>query len=146
MLWLDPRLSWDPSMNGDIQMIYVDCIEVWLPDEVIVSSIQIREIDAGKKHECKIYANGTVEHDRTAILDTACMLDMRIFPFDYQACQVSYSSQVYRWAEIQLSAELYTKYDSNCMTSNFEFDVLNLTIVRTKCDKGNGREPFNTVD
>ncbi|CAJ0932157.1 unnamed protein product, partial [Mesorhabditis belari] len=121
MLWVDPRLSWEPSEYGGIEMIYVTCNKLWIPDEVIVSSISTQEIydHVQKAGDCKIYANGTVEQGRTLLVDLVCIMDIQKFPFDYQQCGLSFSSQVYPWHHYNLKGELFTKYNVSCMRVSF---------------------------
>ncbi len=92
--WSDPRLSWNPALNHNIDVIMVSLKNIWLPDTMIINSASgdgYLKLN-GDFGYCSIFNDGLVYFISPAIaLQTRCALEMSDYPFDEQTCNIRLS-------------------------------------------------------
>jgi len=92
MLWVDPRVTWNPYMyNGTIH-ITLPHEQVWKPDLVIARPpeklMAVRFLH--KWVPVRYYFNGVGFYSPGDVFSTTCVIDVNYYPFDTQVCDVFY--------------------------------------------------------
>ncbi|CAF1376450.1 unnamed protein product [Adineta ricciae] len=92
--WLDTRLTWTPSANGNITVVMIPAQKLWLPDTMILNSA-----DSSGYLSINTYSLASVDYtgDVYMILPalaskTRCSLFIQKFPFDNQICSINLTS------------------------------------------------------
>lgn len=129
--WTDDKLKWDPSKYGNLQHIHVGNHEVWQPDILLYHRYMWHYTSIIDKKKClkklhklfEVYflssgTSSTVEHygDATCIIYHdgrvlwvppaqfigLCDLDLRLWPFDTQICNMTFGSWTYHGEQIDM--------------------------------------------
>ncbi|VDI30561.1 Hypothetical predicted protein, partial [Mytilus galloprovincialis] len=108
-VWNDIRLAWNKSSHGNIENIYVSEDSVWHPKLIVQNSIDDLS-SLGDDTTVRIRNDGEIRWELPAILSTSCDMDVTIFPFDSQTCDIELAS----WG--------------------FHTDAVNLTFLKTNLD------------
>ncbi|XP_071146251.1 neuronal acetylcholine receptor subunit alpha-6-like [Mytilus edulis] len=109
VVWNDIRLAWNKSSHGNIENIYVSEDSVWHPKLIVQNSIDDLS-SLGDDTTVRIRNDGEIRWELPAILSTSCDMDVTIFPFDSQTCDIELAS----WG--------------------FHTDAVNLTFLKTNLD------------
>ncbi|XP_015198908.2 neuronal acetylcholine receptor subunit beta-4 [Lepisosteus oculatus] len=100
-LWVDYRLSWDPSEYDGIDKLRIPARHLWLPDIVLYNN-------ADGTYEVSLFTNAIVQFNGSifwlppAIYKSACKIEVKHFPFDQQNCTLKFRSWTYDYTEIDL--------------------------------------------
>ena len=95
--WVDPRLSWDPSLHGGIDQVTfiasaaspLEESQIWVP-EVELYSGAMSAYNMPRK-EVTVWANGTAFWSRPGEVTSVCQLDgLQDFPFDVVRCPMRF--------------------------------------------------------
>ena len=92
MLWVDHRLSWDPSDYGGIQRITVASNTVWMPDIVLSAVGSGKSLDTDILNRVVVFGNGEVLMTPVKDVDIICDIDATNYPFDEQMCSFMFST------------------------------------------------------
>ncbi|CAH2324601.1 5-hydroxytryptamine receptor 3A-like [Pelobates cultripes] len=136
MYWKNDYLSWNSSKYCGITKLHIPYTDFWKPDLYIYEMI-----DGNSKPLVlpyfKLEYDGKVTEARPLRIVSTCKLDIFKFPFDTQACNLTFGSYVYVDAEIVMG-EIYnsstvTKRSMNILASKGEWKLLNIIVFnRTK--------------
>eukprot|EP00756_Hemistasia_phaeocysticola_P038700 Hpha_TRINITY_DN16776_c3_g2::TRINITY_DN16776_c3_g2_i2::g.76464::m.76464/K05181/GABRB; gamma-aminobutyric acid receptor subunit beta len=89
-LWTDPRLAWDPAVQGFdfFHLLAID--RIWKPDTFFNRGIAKLEND----HEQALwmYPEGKLFWSQRVVLNVMCPMSFRFFPLDVQHCETSVES------------------------------------------------------
>ncbi|CAD5112618.1 DgyrCDS1833 [Dimorphilus gyrociliatus] len=105
MQWKDEFLAWNSEEHGGIKRIILPTASIWIPDFVLQNTA-----DKFYNEESLKYFNAEVSHTGNVIftpggkLSTSCPLNMKYFPFDYQACKLLVSVWAPSCAEVKMEA------------------------------------------
>ncbi|XP_060882658.1 5-hydroxytryptamine receptor 3A-like [Labrus mixtus] len=137
MNWVNEYLSWNPSDFCGIDMLTVPRSRLWLPDIYIqedasdTGSIQNSEL-------LKLLNSGVVIASSRQRLTSTCLLDLKLFPFDSQKCEITFASMNCFEKEILLGTEnngssLY-RISDQLMVTRGEWELDNM-IIRSESIK-----------
>nr|XP_006823104.1 PREDICTED: uncharacterized protein LOC102801619 [Saccoglossus kowalevskii] len=121
--WIDYRLSWNASNYSDIQWLLVPSEKVWFPELYLENTFIEGELPS-KPTYVRIESNGTVLSLNHAMLASHCYLDMTYFPFDYQTCNLKFSSITYYSTDLQIHVKENVFVDDFVLFQNYEWTVL----------------------
>jgi hypothetical protein len=90
--WNDPRVTWDPKKFGGIASTVLDRSDLWTPDTVVYSLIDmktpgIEAVTASSDGSCRWLSQ--------RVITVGCHLVMDAFPFDVNSCNFTYGSNSY---------------------------------------------------
>ncbi|KAJ8417670.1 hypothetical protein AAFF_G00225130 [Aldrovandia affinis] len=128
-LWIDYRLSWDPSEYDGIDKIRIPSRHIWLPDIVLYNN-------ADGTYEVTVFTNVIVQFNGSifwlppAIYKSACKIEVKHFPFDQQNCTLKFRSWTYDHTEIDLVLKNQVA-SMDDFTPSGEWDILALPGRRT---------------
>ena len=81
--WNDPRLSWTPASNNNINVLMLNLKKIWVPDTIVLNSADgdgYLKINSDFSYVPVDY-NGNVYFATSLIgLKTRCVLDMQSYP------------------------------------------------------------------
>ncbi|XP_020502931.2 5-hydroxytryptamine receptor 3A [Labrus bergylta] len=131
MSWKNEYLSWNPSDFCGINMLTVPKSRLWLPDIYIQEDVS----DTGSIQNSKLLKllnNGVVIANSRQRLTSTCLLDLNLFPFDAQKCELTFASMNCFENEILLGTQsnesfLY-RISDQLMVTQGEWELDNMTI------------------
>ncbi|XP_076085711.1 neuronal acetylcholine receptor subunit alpha-3-like isoform X2 [Mytilus galloprovincialis] len=122
VVWNDIRLAWNKSYHGNIEHIYVSEDSVWHPKLIVQNSIKDLS-SLGDDTTVRIRNNGEIRWELPAILSTSCDMDVTIFPFDSQTCDIELASWSFHTDAVNLTF-LKTNLDLEDYSVNGEWDII----------------------
>ncbi|XP_070169226.1 acetylcholine receptor subunit alpha-type acr-16-like [Polyergus mexicanus] len=128
-LWTDDKLKWDPAKYGNLQHIHVGNHEVWQPDILLYHSGTAGTVEHYGDTACIIYHDGRVLWVPPAQFVGLCELNLRLWPFDTQICNMTFGSWTYHGEQIDM--QLGTSTDMEPMyIKNAQWKLINLSKSR----------------
>ncbi|KAJ9578406.1 hypothetical protein L9F63_005364, partial [Diploptera punctata] len=95
MAWIDEKLKWNDSEYGGLKVLHVADHEIWQPDIVLYNSATANVVDHYGNTHCLVYPNGEVLWVPPTEFQVFCDLDLRLWPYDTQSCQLTLGSWTY---------------------------------------------------
>ena len=104
MNWTDDALGWDPSDYGNLSYLITDADLIWTPK--LYLSNPAAKMDNLRLNAWQVIVIYTKEvlSSSGSVLHTACDVDVTLFPFDSQYCQVEFGLYGVRPKEINITA------------------------------------------
>jgi hypothetical protein len=98
--WNDYRLSWTSDISN-LTFLSVSKKQVWVPDTELLNAGGLPEIYT-LKGGLMVYSDGTVFYSNPVVIKMPCSLELQLFPFDTQNCQIIFGSWVYASSYLNL--------------------------------------------
>lgn len=101
--WFDKRLSWDPLAFSGVGQIKIKADKIWTPDLFVYNSADNKNsfISIDSKTYVTVNSSGGVYIEiPSQSINTICLLDLTMFPFDKQTCSLKFSSWSFSYDEI----------------------------------------------
>ncbi|CAH1776797.1 unnamed protein product [Owenia fusiformis] len=114
--WDDYRLSWNKTNYGNLDVIHLPLNMLWMPELEIMNGYRFTHIDISE-HKAKVSSNGTVSISRVMHLATSCTLNLTLYPYDDQTCDINIGS--WNW-----NAEELLFVNDGLSVDNFELSTL----------------------
>ncbi|XP_070539565.1 neuronal acetylcholine receptor subunit alpha-6-like [Ptychodera flava] len=89
--WNDNRLQWDPATFNGIYDILVPTEWLWVPS-IKIDGIEREQSYLSKSEKASVKYDGMVVHSPGDKFKTSCTLDISLFPFDKQNCELLFYS------------------------------------------------------
>ncbi|KAH9514900.1 hypothetical protein Btru_021305 [Bulinus truncatus] len=91
IIWTEPELTWDPADYGDYIVTNIPYDDMWHPDVMVANSAEkdfmmVRPLN----NHLVVHYNGSVTLHTPAYFKTTCSLDLTLYPFDVQECEISF--------------------------------------------------------
>ncbi|XP_013408627.1 neuronal acetylcholine receptor subunit alpha-10-like [Lingula anatina] len=102
MMWIDPKLVWDPNKYGGIRVIRVPYDQVWLPDILLYNNADVQAFMSSVSTNVIINHVGNITWLSTVIYKSSCTINVANFPFDEQNCSMLFSSWSYDGYQLNL--------------------------------------------
>ncbi|KAL3053212.1 hypothetical protein OYC64_005701 [Pagothenia borchgrevinki] len=138
MRWTNEYLTWNPNDFCEINMLTVPRSTLWLPDVEILEDAS----DTSSIHRSSVvnlYPNGSVTGTARERLTSTCQLNLIMFPFDTQECNITFSSLSSDGNAIQLGTvntdEALTYISEQFMVTKGEWELVKMEIVSFNCSK-----------
>ncbi|XP_077865207.1 neuronal acetylcholine receptor subunit alpha-7-like [Saccoglossus kowalevskii] len=141
--WLDAYMAWDPKEYGNITDIRVPPSEIWIPDILLYNSADER-FDGTYPSNVLISSDGLCQYIPPGILSSTCKIDIEYFPFDEQMCQMKFGSWTYNGFKLDLQ-KLYEEGDISTFTTNGEWDLIGVPVVRSEFTYPCCPEPYPDI-
>ncbi|XP_031561148.1 neuronal acetylcholine receptor subunit alpha-9-like [Actinia tenebrosa] len=147
--WNNPFLSWNESEHGGIHTLHIQPETMWVPDTVLYDNGDEDVSQAGFLEKFKTYvmlnSNGTCTWMAPATFKSSCEMDLTNFPFDTQACDMTFGSWTYdsrliRMQQLHETHELAEKFITNGDWRLQEVEIKNRLMTYTCCP-----HPFSDV-
>ena len=135
--WSDSRLTWMPTLFGNLSNIRTPLVNIWKPDTIIYNSISgdgFLPLNTEYSYVL-IHSDGLIEfYTKVLSFETRCRLNVRNYPLDSQTCEINLLS----WMNSNYIAySLYDFVNSSSLLSNSSiWDVNNITLSTIKGDNG----------
>uniref|UniRef100_UPI0037E8B82E 5-hydroxytryptamine receptor 3A n=1 Tax=Semicossyphus pulcher TaxID=241346 RepID=UPI0037E8B82E len=138
MSWVNEFLTWKPSDFCGIDTLSIPRSRLWLPDV----AIQEDASDTGSIYHgpfLTLMPNGFVMSSSRQRLTSTCQLNLALFPFDTQICQVTFGSMTTDESNIMLGtlnndSTLY-KVSEELMVTQGEWELDNMEIEKKSFGK-----------
>ncbi|KAJ0001001.1 hypothetical protein NQD34_006021, partial [Periophthalmus magnuspinnatus] len=140
MLWSNEFVNWNSSQFCGIDVITVPRSLLWIPD----IHIQEDASDTGSSYDSpyvNLYPDGWAMTTSRQLLTFTCQLDLNMFPFDDQKCDITFSSMTASAEAILLSSQgngtQLTNQSKEVIITQGEWDLKHIqikTILRTMPD------------
>uniref|UniRef100_A0A914CV88 Uncharacterized protein n=1 Tax=Acrobeloides nanus TaxID=290746 RepID=A0A914CV88_9BILA len=98
--WTDEILYWNRKKFDEIKKIILPSDAIWKPDTTLYNSLVMNDDDTSRMDNAKVSLlmdekAALVEHLYPTLYKFSCILDLRFFPFDNQACKMIFGSWIY---------------------------------------------------
>ncbi|XP_072035419.1 neuronal acetylcholine receptor subunit alpha-9-I-like [Amphiura filiformis] len=100
--WFDENFKWSSRKHG-VEKLLVNTDQIWMPDIALHTNVDTG-FERYKLKTAAVYPNGEVIYASPAILTFTCKINARLFPFDYQVCNMTFSSWNFHGNEVNLLA------------------------------------------
>ncbi|XP_077387291.1 5-hydroxytryptamine receptor 3A isoform X2 [Festucalex cinctus] len=131
-LWKNDFLKWKPSDFCNITQFSIPKSMLWTPD----INIQEDASDSGsiqKSNYLTVFANGMLKMTARQRLTSTCTLNLYIFPFDQQNCNITFSAMNTHDQAIQLGTvrgdEYITNISEQSMVTHGEWSLMHLEVL-----------------
>ncbi|XP_076465789.1 uncharacterized protein LOC143297366 [Babylonia areolata] len=125
--WWDCRLQWNSSL-WNVSRLVVPHSVMWTPDITLYDNVE-SNLSGVEDYRMVVTAEGGVEQLFPVVVNSVCQLDVTRFPFDTQACNLSFGSWAYHELEINLT-EAEEAVDLSSYATNGQWEVLSFTVLR----------------
>ncbi|XP_029292808.1 5-hydroxytryptamine receptor 3A [Cottoperca gobio] len=131
MRWTNEFLTWNPSDFCGINVLSIPRSRLWIPDvEIIEDSSDTGSIS--RSPVVSLSPNGLVKANARQRLTSTCLLNVSMFPFDTQNCEITFSSMNSDAYTIQLgtvhSEALLNNISELSMVTKGEWELENMDI------------------
>ncbi|XP_039680639.1 5-hydroxytryptamine receptor 3A-like isoform X1 [Perca fluviatilis] len=134
MRWTNEYLTWNSSDFCGINMLTIPRSMLWIPD----MHIQEDTSDTGSIQESPFVSlspSGMVLANTRQLLTSTCQLNLTLFPFDTQHCNITFSSMNSQANTITLGTfynnTLLTQISEQIMVTQGEWQLINMDVVST---------------
>nr|CAH8842480.1 unnamed protein product [Trichobilharzia regenti] len=131
-IWEDVYLKWNETEFGNVRTLRIPAKQIWTPDTYVFNNAD--HINSGflEGIYVLVHSSGKVTWSIPVQLKTSCKVDITLFPFDYQNCEIQFGSWIYQsdWIEYQFESQslhenLTTSYRMNHSDEEFDSDKVN---------------------
>lgn len=140
-MWIDEKLKWDPTKYGNIQHIHVGGHEVWQPDILLYHSGTAGTVEHYGDTACIVFHDGQVLWVPPAQFIGLCDLDLRLWPFDTQICNLTFGSWTYHGEQIDMRLS-ETKNMERMYVKNAKWKLMDLSKSRESVTYPCCAEPY----
>ncbi|PIC15615.1 hypothetical protein B9Z55_022524 [Caenorhabditis nigoni] len=128
--WFDPRLSWDPASYGNISSIYTRQDKIWSPTLTSFGVDDIIDFRDPDFRIANVAFTGEISNYVSVRVSANCRMDVSLFPFDTQKCQIYFCLPLFNIKQVEISNEIYdglVKKNVISEMGNSEWTMINLT-------------------
>lgn len=131
MFWKDYYMTWNASDFGDISSVHVPARQVWLPDILLLNSVEASNGDIPETDVVVYESDGSAKYLFPAVYHSSCSLDISFFPFDEQYCNLTFLSWTHAGNEIDIFNKLEDA-DMSYFVLHEEWILLDVKMVRVE--------------
>ncbi|KAL7012589.1 hypothetical protein ACKWTF_014944 [Chironomus riparius] len=102
MNWTDVKMKWEPAKFNGIDNMRLSADDVWQPDLTVYNSAEDKIVDHYAKTNKIAYPSGAVLWVPTSKFKTYCSLNLKMWPFDQQKCEIKLGSWTYDANQLKL--------------------------------------------
>ncbi|XP_067044983.1 neuronal acetylcholine receptor subunit alpha-9-like [Acropora muricata] len=149
--WEDSALSWKPDRYGNITRINLPVDVIWTPPVGLLNSLDsgMALLFSGGEdvldNQVQVQFNGHVRLLLPAVLSVSCIMDMSMYPFDTQRCNLRFGTWAYTTDDLAFKADVETStlaQSKENFSSSAGWNVLEYRAIETK---GNNNEESPSV-
>ncbi|CCE71913.1 AcetylCholine Receptor [Caenorhabditis elegans] len=136
--WNDDFLGWNPYLYGMINTTILPFDAIWLPDTYLYNSVVMNREETERYINVVVTTNywkgetgAEVKFMYPALYRTSCLLDIRFFPYDQQACKLTISSWTSSKSDINYEPE-HESVNMDNFLPNEEWVVVSFNIKRVE--------------
>ncbi|XP_018562155.1 neuronal acetylcholine receptor subunit alpha-5-like [Anoplophora glabripennis] len=125
--WIDQHLVWNPDDYDNISSIYLETYDIWTPDLSIYNRAeQGGNPSAIGSTRCTVSNKGSVICVPSLHIDSLCVPDLRMYPYDSQVCALRVGSWVQKGEELDIKL-LKEVVSQKAMEPNGEWEIESYT-------------------
>ncbi|XP_068762475.1 neuronal acetylcholine receptor subunit alpha-9-like [Montipora capricornis] len=141
LTWEDVTLSWNPERYGDITRINLPVDVVWTPPVGLLNSLDsgvaplLSGGDNDLDNQVEVQFNGQVRLLLPTVLSISCIMDMTMYPFDTQRCNLIFGTWAYTNEDLAFKADVETSTlaeSKENFSSSGGWNVLEYKAIETK--------------
>ncbi|CAJ0574917.1 unnamed protein product, partial [Mesorhabditis spiculigera] len=141
--WTDIRLTWDPQKYGGVDSLYIDSSLLWMPADVVGSSILTEPTNKDQTFPCILRSNGSLQYMLSVTVQLVCPMDISRFPFDSQTCGIGFVPS-YEEHQFDPHGALFTKFGRDIsVVGNGEWQIENVSMYEQVV--GGGQQGLETT-
>ncbi|KAK4469023.1 hypothetical protein MN116_007489 [Schistosoma mekongi] len=121
-IWNDDYLKWNESEFGNVRTLRIPAKQVWTPDTYVFNNADHTNSGFLEGIYVIIHNSGKVSWPIPVQLKTSCKVDITLFPFDHQYCEIQFGSWMYKsdWIEYKFQMN----QQNNSITSkNWKYSI-----------------------
>ncbi|XP_066299538.1 neuronal acetylcholine receptor subunit alpha-10-like [Branchiostoma lanceolatum] len=103
MSWHDDFLQWNPANHGGIETLALPVKNVWTPDIFLYNNVHGEAGGLKKVADVVLDSDGNATWLQPGIFRSACSMDISLFPFDEQTCELHFGSWVHPTSRIDIT-------------------------------------------
>ncbi|XP_013066091.2 acetylcholine receptor subunit alpha-like [Biomphalaria glabrata] len=134
--WLDEILTWDPSLYGNQTLIHPVPEKIWKPRVVLMNTLGDRDLFQDDVAPVFINNEGSVSWVPGSLIPSSCELQMSDYPFDEQACTITFFAMQYSVTELVFEASS-PKVLLDFFTKHGEWELSDTSLNVTELNSGN---------
>ena len=126
MIWKDDRMTWDAEEYGDLYSFIIEHNDFWTPPFILVNAFEkFEKVGKDDYWTIRFYHNGYVLYHPGQVFTTTCTVNVKLYPWDIQTCDLLFTVWGYMPKEVVL-----TPFDGNDKVSltyfsdNGEWDLV----------------------
>ncbi|XP_070568560.1 neuronal acetylcholine receptor subunit alpha-10-like isoform X3 [Ptychodera flava] len=106
--WMDEMMRWNPLEYDGIDQIRIPSSDLWMPDITLYNNADTGGYSKGNgsASNCLVSYTGEVMYvSKPTILKSTCLVYVKYFPFDVQACKMKFGSWTYNSLQLNLTKQ-----------------------------------------
>ncbi|CAH8523072.1 unnamed protein product [Schistosoma bovis] len=110
-IWEDEYLKWNEPEFGNVRTLRVPAEQVWTPDTYVFNNADHTNSGFLEGVYVLIHSSGKVSWPIPVQLKTSCKVDITLFPFDHQNCEIQFGSWMYTsdWIKYKFQTDQHNK-------------------------------------
>ncbi|CAH8843599.1 unnamed protein product [Trichobilharzia szidati] len=122
-IWEDVYLKWNETEFGNVRTLRIPAKQIWTPDTYVFNNAD--HINSGflEGIYVLVHSSGKVTWSIPVQLKTSCKVDITLFPFDYQNCEIQFGSWIYQsdWIEYQFETQSLQENSTTTTSSSSSY-------------------------
>ncbi|CAD5227583.1 unnamed protein product [Bursaphelenchus xylophilus] len=122
--WTDPQLTWEPADWWNITEVTVPNALVWLPKLFIYNSVSTKDMLKPERYDIRLSYDGRIFVNIPQQVTSVCSLEVDLFPFDIQYCEITHASPL-----LTVHEQIVNVTDpppESSFTGNPEYDIIDV--------------------
>nr|AHC70335.1 nicotinic acetylcholine receptor [Schistosoma mansoni] len=110
-IWEDEYLKWNESEFGNVRTLRIPAKQVWTPDTYVFNNADHTSSGFLEGVYVLVHSSGRISWPIPVQLKTFCQVDITLFPFDQQNCEIQFGSWMYTsdWIEYKFQTNQHHK-------------------------------------
>ncbi|RUS87280.1 hypothetical protein EGW08_004960, partial [Elysia chlorotica] len=122
--WSDYLLAWLPINNGNITSFLVRQEDIWLPDIQVANSVVKQQQLGYDELPVRLLSDGSIVWAPTAVISTACDIDVTYYPMDTQVCYIKFETSMSTNEEIDINIDMTTPISLTDYSEDGQWEIV----------------------
>ncbi|XP_018649716.1 putative nachr subunit [Schistosoma mansoni] len=147
-IWEDEYLKWNESEFGNVRTLRIPAKQVWTPDTYVFNNADHTSSGFLEGVYVLVHSSGRISWPIPVQLKTFCQVDITLFPFDQQNCEIQFGSWMYTsdWIEYKFQTNQHHK-STTTTDKNWKYTTKLLpSLVSLMLNKSNRHIYDNKLD
>ncbi|CAH8435687.1 unnamed protein product [Schistosoma turkestanicum] len=124
-IWEDEYLKWNESEFGNVRTLRIPARQVWTPDTYVFNNADHTNSGFLEGIYVLVHSSGKISWPIPVQLKTSCKVDITLFPFDQQYCEIQFGSWMYKSDWIQYEFQINEQNNSKTI-KNWKYSTESL--------------------
>ncbi|XP_064606110.1 acetylcholine receptor subunit alpha-1-B-like [Liolophura sinensis] len=101
--WSDETLKWDPAKYGGQTFVLANPDDIWKPDITVINGAKDFIYARNLKFLVELKWTGRTDWSPASMFETTCPVDVTLYPFDTQTCEILIACWMYNYKTIKMT-------------------------------------------